>query len=125
MNRALLLSAIVCLFSRTAFAQAQFSGAWSTEPAPKGWAGWSETGKPNTFSEQPDLSEPYKRRPTNPNSISTSVFVSLKVEGGKVSGFLGVDSVWDSPMKVELGAIEGDVIRFMTVRTVSNGDPLY
>jgi hypothetical protein len=125
MNRLLLTVAAVCLGAAAASAQTQLSGSWTTEPAPKGWAGWTDTGKPNTFTEQPSLTDPPRQRPTNPNVFPTAVFVSLKVEGGKVSGFLGVDTIWDLPMKVELGAIEGNTIRFMTVRPVPNRDSLY
>jgi len=125
MNRLLIVVAVVCIFTLTASAQTQLTGNWSTQPVPRGWAGWSDSGKPNTYSEQPDLADSPRPRSPNPNILPIAVFVSLKIEGSKVSGFLGVDNVWDLPMKVELGTIEGNAIRFMTVRELPNRDPLY
>jgi hypothetical protein len=125
MNRMFRIVASVCLSASTALAQTQMTGSWSTDPAPKGWSGWTESGKPNTFSEQPELTESLKQRPTNPNGYPTAVFVSLKVENSKVSGFLGMDNVWDLPLKIELGTIEGKTIRLMTVRSPLNRDPMY
>lgn len=125
MNRLVGTLAAICVFASTAFSQTLFTGNWSTDPAPRGWAGWSDTGKPNTFTTPPSIIEPPGAKPLNPNAYPTAVFLTLKVEVSKVSGFEGVNSVWDFPMKVELAAIEGKSVRFMTVRPVTGRDPLY
>jgi hypothetical protein len=125
MNRLVLTFAMVCVFASTVIGQSLFNGNWSTDPVPQGWAGWSDTGKPNTFKSQPSIIEPRKARPLNPNVFPAAVFITLKVEGSNVSGFLGVNDVWDLPMKGELGKIEAKIVRFMTVRPVPGRDPLY
>ena len=125
MNRLYRIAAIVCLAATTASAQSGLTGSWSTDPAPTGWAGWSDSAKPNTFTKQPAFAYSSTQRPLNPNAYPTAAFMSFKLEGGKIVGFLGVDNVWDLPMKMELGVVEGKSIRFMTVRVLLGRDPIY
>jgi hypothetical protein len=120
-----MIPAIVFLAGTTAFAQARWSGRWSTDPAPKGWSGWTDSGTLNVLLEQPNLLEPPLRQLLNPNQFPTDVQLDLKVEGERVSGFLGVDGIWETPMKIELGKIEGKTIRFMTTHTIVGREPIY
>jgi hypothetical protein len=126
MNRLAISSAVFFyVFTLTVVGQSPFGGNWSTDPVPKGWAGWSDSGSPNTFTSQPSILEPRKPKPSQPNEFPTEVFITLKEDGSKVSGYLGVNSVWDLPMKMELAAMGGKTIRFMTIRPVAGRDPLY
>lgn len=127
MKKSLILAVIV--FSVTAaFAQRRSTGRWSTNPAPKGWNGWTDSGTLNVLSEPVRLIEPPARRSLNPNEYNTDVQLDIKVDGERVTGFLGVNGLadlWASPMKIELGKIEGNTIRFMTTRTVAGREPIY
>jgi len=123
-NKALMLWTIL-LMGTTAIAQTHWSGRWSTNPLPKGWSGWTDSGVLNVLSEPPNLLEPPVRRPSNPNQFPTDLQLEVKVEGEKVSGFLGVDGIWEIPMKIELGKVEGKTIRFMTTRTIIGREPIY
>lgn len=123
-NKGLLLVAILFM-GTAAFAQTRWTGRWSTNPLPKGWSGWTDSGVLNVLSEPPNFLEPPVRPPLNPNQFPTDVQLEVKVEGEKVSGFLGVDGIWEIPMKIELGKIEGNTIRFMTTRTRAGREPIY
>jgi len=123
-KKALMLFAILFM-GTVAFAQTRWTGRWSTNPPPKGWSGWTDSGVLNVLSEPPNLLEPPVRRPLNPNQFPTDVQFEVKVEGEKVSGFLGVDGIWEIPMKIELGKVEGNTIRFMTTRAVIGREPIY
>jgi len=125
MNRLVQIIVVMIAFGSTVFGQSQVSSNWSTNPAPAGWAGWSDSGKPNTFNSQPSIIEPRRPAHLNPNVYPDAVFITFKVEGSNVTGFLGIDTVWDLPMKMELGTIDGRVLRFMTIRPVPGRDPLY
>jgi len=123
-KKALLLIVIVFLPNAT-FAQMRWTGRWSTNPPPKGWSGWTDSGSLNVFSESPSLFEPPVRRSVTPNELSTDVQLDLKVEGERVTGFVGVNGLWETPMRIQLGKIEGNAIRFMTTRTPPGREPIY
>jgi hypothetical protein len=125
MSRLVQSIVVMIAFGSTVFGQSLVSGNWSTNPVPAGWAGWSDTGKPNTFTSQPSIIEPRRPASLNPNVSPAAAFVTFKVEGNSVTGFLGVDNVWELPMKMELGTMDGKVLRFMTIRPVPGRDPLY
>lgn|GEM_PF-5368717 len=123
-NKALMLVAILFV-GAAAIAQTRWTGGWSTDPAPKGWSGWTDSGILKVLSEPPNLIQPPVRRPGNPNQNPTDVQLDVKVEGEKISGFLGVDGIWEIPMKIELGKVEGNTVRFMTTRTITGREPIY
>ena len=52
-------------------------------------------------------------------SPRNGLLLQLKVEGNTVTGFLGQDGVWGTPLKIELGTIDGNIVRFITVRRLA------
>jgi hypothetical protein len=116
---------ITLLSVSNAFSQTQWNGAWSTSPVPKGWTGWTDSGAPKTFSEPPDLFSKNANRSLNPNVFPTEVLIQFTIHGTAVSGFLGVNGVWETPMKIELGKIEGKQIRFITTTRREGFYPFY
>jgi hypothetical protein len=77
------------------------------------------------FSELPESSLTPRRQPLNPNQIRTDVQLDLQVDGSNVSGFLGDDGIWEMPMKITLGTIEGKTVRFMTKRMSGGRVPYF
>jgi hypothetical protein len=105
-------------------AQSKFTGRWSTDPPPQGgWSGWNVEGVLNVFKSGPPLAQP--EAPRRGGVFPLGLLLDIKVEGKSVTGFLGQDGLWEKPMKIELGALEDNSIRFLTTRKLNGLEPIY
>jgi hypothetical protein len=122
--RSLLLLATIFLMTTDLSAQAKFAGRWSTDPAPTGgWSGWNAEGGLNVFQSGPPLAQPEPLR--KGGAFPKGLLLDLKIEGNSVTGFLGQDGLWGTPLRIELGTVEGSTIRFLTTRKLEGREPIF
>ena len=118
-NRIFVISALLFLVSTT-HAQRGFEGRWSTDPAPRQWFGWTATGDVNIPKDSAPAVNP--KPAENSNRVLLGILLDLRVDGSKVTGFLGQDGVWGEAQKIEVATIDGKTIRFQTSRTLARPD---
>lgn len=120
---ALLILAIELIATPDSLGQARFTGWWSTDPVPAGgWSGWNSEGVLNIFKSGPPLARP--ETPRRSGAFTQGLLLDLRIEGNSVTGFLGQDGLWGMPLRIELGTIEGNSIRFLTTRKLAGREAI-